>query len=117
MFDRSFKARLTKAPCWRPGEENMTRNWKAVAGMLALLMGISGAAFGKDFDHRDRDRDNRYVQVHRDQDRDRRDGFYNGTWGYRQDRDRDVRRDHDRDRDYRNYSYYGHDRDHDGDRR
>jgi len=51
----------------------MKRNWKSVAAGLALLIGLSGAAFGLDRDHdrdRDRDRDRIRVEQH-DRDHDR----------------------------------------------
>ncbi len=86
----------------------MKRNWKAMAAGLALLVGVSGAAFGAARDH-DGDRGRNNIRVERrdgDHDRDnrwRRDdderrGWYNNSY-----RDRD--RDWDRDRDRRVYNY------------
>ena len=80
------------------------KTWKAVAGTLAMLMGISGAAAAQDWNHRDQDCragvvytypiDQRayaypnyaYNNNHQFRDRDR-------------DRDRNKFRDHDRDHD------------------
>lgn len=66
----------------------MKTNWKSMAAGLALLVGLSGAAFGADRDH-DGDRARNNIRVeHRDGDRDNR---------WRGDRDhRDFDRDHDR---------------------
>jgi len=73
----------------------MKINWKATAASLAVLIGVSGAAWGQDLDHRDRD--DRARVEHNDRDHDRR-------W----DRDRD----HDRNWNNRRYGWSGdHDRD------
>lgn len=103
------------------------KSWKAIAGSLALLMGISGAAMAQDFDHRDRDWSNNGAYGYRVHDRDDYvynngyrnygySGYNNGYYGRndyygragdhdRDDRgsfrDRDHDRNHDRDRDAR----------------
>ena len=79
----------------------------AVAGTLAMLMGISGAALSEDRDHRDQDWRNNgaygYQVDHRDNYRTY--GYpnyaYNNYYGHDRDRDRDRNkfRDHDRDHD------------------
>jgi hypothetical protein len=79
----------------------------AVAGTLAMLMGISGAALAEDRDHRDQDWRNNgaygYQVDHRDNYRTY--GYpnyaYNNYYGHDRDRDRDRNkfRDHDRDHD------------------
>jgi len=84
----------------------MKINWKAMAASLALLVGVSGAAFGQDFDHQDRDNRARVEQVDRDhnqdrnRDRDRRgdnrwnDGrtYNNARYNWSADHDRNDRR-------------------------
>lgn len=90
----------------------MTRRWKGVIAGLALCLGLTGAAFGRDWDHRDGRNDGYYQNYRGDGDRDDgyygrggRDGYYrNGYYGYRGDGDRDdgyrnnrVRRHRDRD--------------------
>ncbi|HVZ17613.1 MAG TPA: hypothetical protein VG897_10880 [Terriglobales bacterium] len=72
----------------------MKTNWKAMAASLAVLIGVSGAAYGQDFDHRKDDDKRIHVENHdRDHDRkwdkdhDRR--VYNNNW-YR-DHDHDYR--------------------------
>ena len=79
----------------------MKSNWKKMAASLALLVGISGAAFGQDRDgHRDGDNRARIVTQDRDHDRDNR------GWNYGRGFDRDDRRPD-------NYKWYV---DRDGDR-
>jgi len=85
------------------------KTWKAVAGTLAMLMGISGAAAAQDWDHRDQGWRN------------------NGAYGY-QVNNRDYgrypnyaynnyySRDRDHDRDKGKFRKHDHDRDHDRDR-
>ncbi len=84
----------------------MKTNWKTVAASLAVLVGISGVAFGQDRDdHRDGDKRVRVENQDRDHDRDNR-GWNNGRvyapensrvndnrWYGDQDRDRDGDRD------------------------
>ena len=88
------------------------KKWKAVAGTLAMLMGISGAALAEDWDHRDQDWRNNgaygYQVDHRDNYRTY--GYQNYAYknNYRHDRDHD--RDHDRKK------FRDHDRDHDRNR-
>jgi hypothetical protein len=92
------------------------KKWKAVAGTLAMLMGISGAALADDWDHRDQDWRNNgaygYQVEHRDNYRTY--GYpnyaYNNYYGHDRDRDRDRDRDHDRNK------FRDHDRDHDRNR-
>ena len=82
----------------------MKSNWKKVAASLALLIGISGVAFGEDHDdHRGRDDRARVENRERDHYRDNR-GW--NRWNNGRDYDRRVYnnnwygdRDHDRDHD------------------
>jgi hypothetical protein len=104
----------------------MKINWKATAASLAVLVGISGVAFGQDRDdHRDRDNHARVENHDRDHDRDQNNrGWNNGRVyvpdnrrvynnGWYGDRDHDRDRNHDRDRDRVVYNggayspYYG----------
>jgi hypothetical protein len=56
----------------------MKINWKSMAVSFAVLIGISGVAFGQDRDdHRDRDNRTRVENHDRDHDRDNR-GWNNG---------------------------------------
>ena len=85
------------------------KKWKAVAGTLAMLMGISGAALAEDWDHRDQDWRNNGTYAYQVDHRDnyRTYGYpnyaYNNYSGHDRDRDRDrdrnKSRDHDRDHD------------------
>jgi len=86
----------------------MKSNWKTMAASLALLVGISGAAFGQDRDdHRIGDRDDRarVVAQYRDHDdrgwnnwrgNDRDDRRVENKWygdHFRKDNDRPVDKD------------------------
>jgi hypothetical protein len=73
------------------------KKWKAVAGALAMLMGISGVALAEDGDHRDRDWKNNGAYTYQENYR----GDYR-AYGYP---------------DYAYNNYYGRDRDHDRDDR
>ena len=90
------------------------KKWKAVAGTLAMLMGISGAALADDWDHRDQDWRNNGAYAYQVDHRDnyRTDGYpnyaYNNYYGHDRDRDRDDHgkvRNHDRDRDQHDRGY------------
>lgn len=83
------------------------KKWKAVAGTLAMLMGISGVALANDWDHRDQDWSNNGAYAYQQNYRGDYRGYaypnyaYN-NYGHDRDRDRDDRnkfRDHDRDHD------------------
>ncbi len=86
----------------------MKNTWKATAAGLAVLIGLSGAAFGADRNHDrdDHDRDRGRVEQQWHNDRRDADRAYNNSWN----------RDRDGDRRVYNNGWYG-DRDHDGDRR
>ena len=88
------------------------KKWKAVAGTLAMLMGISGAALAEDWDHRDKDWRNNgayaYQVDHRGNHRTY--GYPNYAYknNYRHDRDRDRDRDRNKFRDHdRDLSRHG----------
>ena len=71
----------------------MKKNWKAMAAGLAVLMGVSGAAWGQDWDHRKDDDKRVRIENHdrdRDRDRDHDRRVYNNGW-YDRDHDRDYR--------------------------
>jgi hypothetical protein len=92
----------------------MKSNWKTMAASLALLVGISGAAFGQDRDdHRDGDKRARVVTQYRDNDRNDR-GWKNGRVFSRDGHGRDdhARDDHRRDND----RWYGENQRNDRDR-
>jgi hypothetical protein len=93
------------------------KKWKAVAGTLAMLMGISGVALAEDWDHRDQDWRNNGVYGYQVDHRDNYRGYpnyaYNNYYGHDRDRERDRDRDHDRDRN----KFRDHDRDHDRNRK
>jgi hypothetical protein len=83
----------------------MKTNWKSMAASLAVLVGISGVAFGQDRDdHHDGDKHVRVENHDRDHDRDNRDPYDGRVFVpdnhrvYDADRYRDQGRAHDRDR-------------------
>jgi hypothetical protein len=68
----------------------MKTGWKKMAASLALLVGISGVAFGQDRDdHRDNDRRARVETQYRDHDHDNR-GWTNSRFSDRDDRRTDY---------------------------
>ena len=66
----------------------MKINWKTMAASLALLVGISGAAFGQDRDDR-RDNDNRARVTAQYRDHDRDDRGWNDRRIFERKSDRD----------------------------
>jgi hypothetical protein len=88
------------------------KKWKAVAGTLAMLMGISGVALAQDWDHRDKAwRTNGAYAYHVDhRDNHRTYGYPNYAYNNYYGRDRARDRNHDRNK------FRDHDRDHDRNR-
>jgi len=94
----------------------MKTNWKTMAASLAVLIGISGVAFGADKDDH-HDRDDRARVEHRDHDRNWDRDHDNRRWndgrvynnGWYRDHDRDDRRVYNNGYygGYRNNGYYG----------
>jgi hypothetical protein len=88
----------------------MKRNWKSIAAGLALLIGLSGAAFGADRNDHGRDSGHNNVRVEQRNWNQGRDSYRGGDddrrAGQRDRDDRDRNRDHDR-RVYNYNPYYG----------
>ncbi len=88
------------------------KKWKAVAGTLAMLMGISGAALAQDWDHRDQDWRNNGTYAYQVDHRDNYRTYVYPNYAYNNNYGRDRVRDRDRDRN----KFRDHDRDHDRNR-
>ena len=88
----------------------MRINWKRMAAGLAVLVGVSGAAYAQDWNHR-KDNDDRARVERRDRDHDNRvwnnGRVYNNDWYRDGDRDRRVYNGGYANRPVYNGGYYG----------